>query len=256
MQIPMVTLLEMSKKPTVLFHEKNCLFLTLQNSTRKIWKLRWMRKPKPWRRRKRRPTNCCTLSYQSTILVLNSAPVFVMNLTNLYLPRLLSALQTDSGTTETRRTRFTGALRQRDNILWRYRRVHYLVRVQFAHGDCHPDERSLLAGIFPIDLIGFYTRTVEPLTSSSSRDPICIHLRYIARWTTWFDPPRCGRKKMRRDKCTHASSEKLKENTRSSCSVAQVNKSWITWWRTYEKFYCVHHFAQYVCSFPFFPFVK
>ena len=33
--------------------------------------------------------------------------------------------------------------------------------------------------------------TVEPLITSSSRDPISIHLRDIARWTTWFEP-RCA----------------------------------------------------------------
>ena len=33
--------------------------------------------------------------------------------------------------------------------------------------------------------------TVEPLTSSSSRDPISIPLRDMARWTTWFEP-RCA----------------------------------------------------------------
>ena len=36
-----------------------------------------------------------------------------------------------------------------------------------------------------------FCSTVEPLIRSSSRDPISIHLRDIARWTTWFEP-RCA----------------------------------------------------------------
>ena len=69
-----------------------------------------------------------------------------------------------------------------------------------------------------------FMNTVEPLKSSSSHDPISIHLRDMARWTTWFDPPWCGRKRMRRDKMyTRASSE---NRTKTHVHLA-VSRKWI-----------------------------